>query len=87
MPDVEPARALTPLDLPIVRLRLTLRLLEDTTLPPYKGALLRGGFGYAFQRASCPQPCWGASERCAIQALKPCRPGSRSDRSSIRMAG
>lgn len=64
---------LVALALPIMRSRLTLRLLEDTTLPPYKGALLRGGFGYAFQRASCPQPCWGASERCAVQALCPYR--------------
>jgi hypothetical protein len=69
-PEEDP---LVTLALPIMRSRLTLRLLEETTLPPYKGALLRGGFGYAFQRASCPQPCWGASERCAVQALCPYR--------------
>ncbi|HEU5014884.1 MAG TPA: CRISPR system precrRNA processing endoribonuclease RAMP protein Cas6 [Roseiflexaceae bacterium] len=64
---------LATLALPLLRARLTLRLLEDAMLPPYKGALLRGGFGYAFQRASCPQPCWGTSERCAVQALCPYR--------------
>lgn len=67
------ANALESLDLPLLRARVTLRMLEDTTLPPYKGALLRGGFGYAFQRASCPQPCWGASERCTVGALCPYR--------------
>jgi len=46
--------ALTGLDLPLLRARVTMRLLDDTTLPAYKGAMLRGGFGYAFQRASCP---------------------------------
>ncbi len=61
------------LDLPIARTRVTLRLLEATTLPPYKGAMLRGGFGYAFQRASCPQPCWGHSDTCAVGALCPYR--------------
>lgn len=73
VPDARAASPLVSLDLPLLRLRLTLRLLEDTTLPPYKGALLRGGFGYAFQRASCPPACWGASNRCAVQALCPYR--------------
>lgn len=63
----EPAEQLLDgLDLPLLRARLTLRLLEDATLPEYKGAMLRGGFGYAFQRASCPAPCWGHSHACAI---------------------
>jgi CRISPR-associated endoribonuclease Cas6 len=61
------------LDLPVLRTRLTLRLLDATMLPPYKGALLRGGFGYAFQRAACPQPCWGHSDTCAVGALCPYR--------------
>jgi hypothetical protein len=52
----------------MLRARVTLRLLEDAALPPYKGAMLRGGFGYAFQRSSCPQTCWGASDRCAVGA-------------------
>ncbi len=64
---------LTGLGLPLLRARVTMRLLEDTTLPAYKGAMLRGGFGYAFQRAACPQPCWGASEHCAVGALCPYR--------------
>ena len=65
--------ALSGLELPIARLRVTLRLLDATTLPPYKGAMLRGGFGYAFQRASCPQSCWGHSDSCAVGALCPYR--------------
>ena len=57
----------------ISRFCVTLRLLDATTLPPYKGAMLRGGFGYAFQRAACPQPCWGHSDTCAVGALCPYR--------------
>ncbi|MCU0490922.1 MAG: CRISPR system precrRNA processing endoribonuclease RAMP protein Cas6 [Chloroflexaceae bacterium] len=57
----------------LMRARLTLRLLVPTTLPPYKGALLRGGFGYAFQRTCCPQPCWNHSHTCAVDALCPYR--------------
>lgn len=64
---------LASLDLPILRARVTLRLLDATTLPPYKGAMLRGGFGYAFQRSSCPQPCWGHSDACTVGALCPYR--------------
>lgn len=59
--------------LAVLRARLTYRLLEDTTLPTYKGALLRGGFGYAFQRASCAQSCWGHAERCTAAMLCPYR--------------
>ena len=59
--------------LSVLRARLTYRLLEDTTLPTYKGALLRGGFGYAFQRASCARPCWGHAERCGAALLCPYR--------------
>lgn len=60
-------------DLTILRARVTYRLLEATTLPPYKGALLRGGFGYAFQRASCPAGCWGHSEQCTTGMVCPYR--------------
>jgi hypothetical protein len=59
--------------LPLLRARVTLRLLEDGPLPEFKGAMLRGGFGYAFQRVSCPPPCWGRSEACAASALCPYR--------------
>jgi hypothetical protein len=59
--------------LPILRARVTMRLLEAATLPRYKGAMLRGGFGYAFQRASCPRPCWGHSDQCAVATLCPYR--------------
>jgi hypothetical protein len=61
------------LTLPILRARVTMRLLEETTLPAYKGAMLRGGFGYAFQRTSCPRPCWGRSHDCAVGACCPYR--------------
>jgi len=59
--------------LPLLRARVTLRLLEDATLPNYKGAMLRGGFGYAFQRASCPHACWNHSDTCTITPLCPYR--------------
>ncbi|NJK81271.1 MAG: hypothetical protein HC914_15855, partial [Chloroflexaceae bacterium] len=36
-------------------------------------ALLRGGFGYAFQRATCPHPCWGHADQCAATAICPYR--------------
>lgn len=59
--------------LPVLRARVTYRLLEATTLPPFKGALLRGGFGYAFQRTACAPACWGHAERCAATLLCPYR--------------
>ncbi len=62
-----------PAGLPVLRARVTLRLLEDATLPVHKAAMLRGGFGYAFQRATCPQPCWGQSERCQTDTICPYR--------------
>jgi hypothetical protein len=62
-----------PPSLPLLRARVTMRLLTDAALPAAKGAMLRGGFGYAFQRASCPEPCWGRSEQCAVSALCPYR--------------
>lgn len=61
------------LDLPILRARVTMRLLDDARLPAYKGGMLRGGFGYAFQRSSCPQECWSHSDSCAVSALCPYR--------------
>ncbi|MBX0331283.1 CRISPR system precrRNA processing endoribonuclease RAMP protein Cas6 [Oscillochloris sp. ZM17-4] len=60
-------------DLSVLRARVTYRLLESTTLPPYKGALLRGGFGYAFQRAACPSACWGRSDQCKAGMICPYR--------------
>jgi hypothetical protein len=56
-----------------LRSRISLRLLSDTVLPAYKGALLRGGFGFAFQRSSCPQTCWGRSEECKVVEACPFR--------------
>ena len=71
--SVPPVSPLVGLDLPLLGARVTLRLLEDAVLPSYKGGMLRGGFGYAFQRASCPQVCWGASHSCAVSTLCPYR--------------
>jgi len=59
--------------LSVLRARISYRLLQDTTLPAYKGALLRGGFGYAFQRSACAQSCWGHAERCGAAMLCPYR--------------
>jgi hypothetical protein len=72
-PTLTTAPAITFPPLSVLRARLTYRLLQDTTLPPYKGALLRGGFGYAFQRASCAPGCWGHAERCSAAMLCPYR--------------
>jgi hypothetical protein len=59
--------------LPLLCARITLRLLDAAALPAHKGALLRGGFGYAFQRTSCPQSCWDRAEQCALDAICPYR--------------
>ncbi len=61
--------------LSILRARVTYRLREATTLPAYKGALLRGGFGYAFQRATsaCPPTCWGHASTCNAALVCPYR--------------
>lgn len=64
---------LLPEGLPLLRLRVTLRLLDDARLPAYKGGMLRGGFGYAFQRASCPEACWGAEAECPVVPVCPYR--------------
>ncbi len=68
---VEVSLAFPPL--PVLRARVSYRLLEATSLPPFKGALLRGGFGYAFQRAACLRACWGHAERCTATLLCPYR--------------
>jgi hypothetical protein len=59
--------------LAVLRARLTYRLLAATTLPAYKGALLRGGFGYAFQRACCTEACWRREAPCSLETLCPYR--------------
>lgn len=53
--------------------RVTTRLLIDTQLPEHKGAMLRGGFGYAFQRISCPLRCWKLEHGCELAQLCPFR--------------
>jgi hypothetical protein len=72
-PTAESPPALVFPPLSVLRARVTYRLLQDTSLPPYKGALLRGGFGYAFQRASCAASCWGRAEQCGAALLCPYR--------------
>lgn len=72
-PAADPPLVFPPLS--VLRARVTYRLLAATTLPAAKGALLRGGFGYAFQRASseCPRPCWGHADTCAASMVCPYR--------------
>lgn len=72
-PDSSSSQFTLPDTLSILRVRVTFRLLENAVLPAYKGAMLRGGFGYAFQHASCPQVCWGQSSRCSVYTLCPYR--------------
>ena len=52
----------------IASYRFVLEPIEPMSLPPYKGATLRGGFGQAFKRMACIQPqpdglCSGCQER------------------------
>ena len=56
----------TPLPVGLALLRLTLLLALDRAaqLPVAKGALIRGGFGHAFQRVVCAEPCWGNAASC-----------------------
>ena len=56
--------------LPVLRARLTLRLLSAATLPAYLGGLLRGGFGYAFQQVACTPTCRTGAQPCP--ATNPC---------------
>ena len=42
--------------LKIASYRFVLEPIEPMSLPPYKGATLRGGFGQAFKRMACVQP-------------------------------
>lgn len=62
-----------PESFPILRARVTLRLLEAASLPAYKGALLRGGFGYAFQQTCCPSSCWNDTDHCVAPTICPFR--------------
>jgi hypothetical protein len=52
---------------------MTMRLLADARLPAHKDALVRGGFGYAFQRATCPERCWGHARECVSETICPYR--------------
>lgn len=70
--NTQPISAL-PSGLTLQRARMTMRLLVDTQLPEHKGAMLRGGFGYAFQRISCPPRCWKLEHGCELAQLCPFR--------------
>src|SRR3989337_2930807 len=37
----------------MVRLHLSLNVLDSIVLPPYKGSTFRGGFGHAFKKVVC----------------------------------
>jgi len=60
--------------------RFTLEARETLHLPPYKGSVLRGGFGHVFKRTVCAQPqvkhCDGCllAETCAYSYLFETRP-------------
>jgi hypothetical protein len=58
---------------PVLRLRLSYRLLADARVPEYKGAMLRGGFGFAFHSASCPSACWKKAAQCTQATICPYR--------------
>jgi hypothetical protein len=49
----------------IAKYRFVLEPVEPMTLPPYKGATLRGGFGRAFKRMTCSRPRGGVCRDCA----------------------
>ena len=53
----------------VARYRFSLRALEDTCLPKYKGGMLRGGFGNVFKRAVCIHRDWRARQ-CAACLLQ-----------------
>ncbi len=50
--------------LPLARFRFDLEVIDALTLPAYKGATLRGGFGYAFKKMVCKQADWRACNPC-----------------------
>lgn len=90
-PQGDASTSLFPASLSILRARLTLRLLADGPLPAYKGGMLRGGFGYAFQRVVCPPPCQGHASTCAVrhvcpyhQIFEPTHPAEHSHLHNLR---
>lgn len=65
--------------------RFILRVREPLTLPPYKGNVLRGGFGYTLRRMACAQPerkrCVGCllQQHCAYGVLFDPSPPPRAE--------
>ena len=60
----------------VVLLRLTVRALERVALPPFKGSMLRGGFGHAFKERACvqrrgPGATGSACPRCVFPRICP----------------
>ena len=53
--------------LKLAKYRFVLEAIEPMSLPPYKGAVLRGGFGHAFKRMACLQP-GGMCDACQERA-------------------
>jgi hypothetical protein len=70
--------------LTLATFRFTLQARETLRLPPYKGSVLRGGFGHVFKRTVCVQPqvkhCAGCllAESCAYAYLFETRPPPES---------
>lgn len=67
--SIQPTALFAQQSITFLRARLTLRLLDDAMLPEAKGAMLRGGFGYAFQQGSCPAACWSRAEQCTSHPI------------------
>ncbi len=60
----------SPAGLMVTRYRFTLRVRRPMRLPPYKGSVLRGGFGSAFRRVACAFQ----ADRCQGCLLRPTCP-------------
>lgn len=48
------------------KFRFTIRAMEETSLPVYKGAVFRGGFGYAFKKIVCIQRTKKECSECLL---------------------
>lgn len=51
--------------------RFALTLEEAASLPPFKGSMLRGGFGYSFRRQVCLQRARKTCEGCLLRNVCP----------------
>ena len=77
--------------LPIARFRFTIEPTEEIRLPEYKGSAFRGGFGYAFKRATCItrdrhcEPCILKSSCAYFKVFESKVPGETAER--LRLGG